>query len=275
VIRAEAIADSVSPWGHRLTTIQATFPRCILSEINTHRSHARNSASSRAVPVRKMLEQVKADPFIPLRWQRAQPGMQGGGELDEMEAFNATQEWLCARNDAIAHAEAFLNSHGIHKTMANRLLEPFAWHAAILSATGDGWANFFAQRCSPLAEIHMQATADAIRAVYDASEPVKVKHGDWHLPYVDPGEDMLPLEVRQKLSAARCARVSYLTHDGRRDQDADLALFEKLVTADPPHWSPLEHQATPAAIGGRQLGNLTGWTQLRHVLSGEAWWVKA
>jgi hypothetical protein len=180
----------------------------------------------------------------------------------------ATLEWLCARNDAVEHAEAFLSSHRIHKTMANRLLEPFAWHTAILTASGDGWQNFFVQRCSPLAEIHMQATADAIRAAYDASEPVKLDVGNWHLPYIDPGENMLPLQVRQHLSAARCARVSYLTHDGRHDQDADLALFAKLVAADPPHWSPLEHQATPTLPGGRRIGNLTGWLQLRHAIGG-------
>lgn len=274
MISAEVIADSISPWGQRLTTIQATFPRQILAEINTHRSHSRNSASSRAVPVRRMVEQVKTDPFIPLRWQSAQAGMQGGDEVDSDCQPSALAAWLHARDAAVLSAEHLLGL-GVHKTMPNRLLEPFAWHTAILSATGDGWANLFAQRCSPLAEIHMEATATAMRAAYDASEPTKLEAGEWHLPYVDPGEDMLPPEVRQRLSAARCARVSYLTHDGRRDQDANLALFEKLVTADPPHWSPLEHQATPAPLSGRQVGNLTGWVQLRHVLSGEAWWVKA
>lgn len=274
MIRAEVIADSVSPWGQRVTTEVVTFPRQILSEVNTHRSHSKSSASSRAVPVRKTLEQVKTDPFIPLRWQSAQAGMQGGAELVGWSAERAVAFWLEARDQAVWHAELLLDL-GVHKTMPNRLLEPFAWHTAIVTATGDGWANLFAQRCSPLAEIHMEATANAMRAAYNASEPVKLDSGEWHLPYVDPGEDMLPLEVCQKLSAARCARVSYLTHDGRRDQDADLALFGKLVTADPPHWSPLEHQATPAPLSGRQVGNLTGWTQLRHVLSGEAWWVKA
>lgn len=270
MIRAEVIADSVSPAGHRVTTLQATFPRQILSEVNTHRSHARNSASSRAVPVRKMLEQVKTDPFIPLRWQRAQSGMQGGDEIDADYLSSARAAWMAARDAAVFSAEHLL-SLGVHKTQPNRLLEPFAWHTAILTATGDGWANFFKQRCSPLADIHMQATAEAIRAAYDAStpRPVDGSGADWHLPYVTADERAATrLHIAQKLSAARCARVSYLTHDGRHDQAADLALYGKLVTADPAHASPLEHQATPASNGARQVGCLTGWAQLRHQVLG-------
>jgi hypothetical protein len=265
MIRAEVIADSISPAGHRLTTIEATFPRQILAEVNTHRSHSRNSASSRAVPVRKMLEQVRTDPFIPLRWQRAQPGMQGGDELPKPLAGEALDVWLAARNQAVAHAEALLQL-GVHKTMPNRLLEPFAWHTAILTATNDGWANFWAQRCSPLAELHMEATAKAMRAAYNASEPREVGGGEWHLPYINDGWDRFEVYTEAdlpRISAARCARVSYLTHDGKRDIHADLNRYKKLVSADPPHWSPLEHPATPA--DGPVLGNFTGWAQLRHL----------
>ncbi len=267
MIRAEVIADSINLWGQRLTTMVATFPRCILAEVNTHRAFSRNSASSRAVPVRRMLEQVRRDPFIPLQWQSAQAGMQGGTGLDDAAAGIALRAWLRARDAAADEAEHLL-ALGLHKTMPNRLLEPFAWHTAIISGTD--WAGFWAQRCSPLAEIHMQATADAMRAVYDASTPVGVDFDEWHLPYVTADERDLPLEMQQKLSAARCARMSYLTHDGRHDQDADLALFEKLATAEPMHASPMEHQATPNRLGNRQVGNLTGWSQLRHRLEAAA-----
>lgn len=264
MIHAEVIVDSINPWGQRVTTEVVTFPRCILSEVNTHRSHSKSSASSRAVPVRRMLEQVETNPFIPMRWQSAQAGMQGGADLDPERAEMARQAWLIARDHAVLAARVLLDVHGLHKTMPNRLLEPFMWHTAILTATDDGWTNLFRQRCSPLAEIHMQATADAMRAAYDASAPIKVDFGGWHLPYIADDEHGLPLDAQQKLSAARCARVSYLTHDGRRDHDEDLRLFEKLATADPIHASPMEHQATPNQFGDQQLGNLAGWSQLRH-----------
>lgn len=265
MIRATVIADSISPAGSRLTTIEATFPRCILAEVNTHRALSRNSASSRAVPVRKMLEQVRANPFIPLRWETAKAGMQGGEPVtNPTEVRHLTDRWLEARDAATRTAEILI-AGGLHKTMPNRLLEPFMWHTAILSGTDDGWSNFWAQRCSPLAEIHMQATADAMRAAYDASTPREIGWGmaDWHLPYVtDEERQRNRLRTAQMLSAARCARVSYLTHDGRRDPAEDLNLYGKLVSADPPHHSPLEHVAAP--VDGPTLGNFTGWAQLRH-----------
>jgi hypothetical protein len=267
VIGAEVIADSVSPAGHRLTTLQVVFPRCILSEINTHRAFSRGSASSRAVPVRKMLEQVRADPFIPLRWQSAQPGMQGGAELTGEAADRARDAWLNARDFAARQAEILLDV-GVHKTMPNRLLEPFAWHTTIISATD--WDGFWVQRCSPLAELHMEATANAMRAAHDASTPTPLGYGEWHLPYVTAEEQQqissMPGASARMVSAARCARVSYLTHDGQRDLGEDVRLFEKLVSARPAHWSPLEHQATPAPTGMIPRGNFTGFEQHRHRL---------
>lgn len=262
------IADSISPARHRLTTVEAKFPRQILAEVNTHRALSRNSASSRAVPVRKMLDQVRTDPFIPLKWQSAQPGMQGGEELDEQDSIEAEHEWLNARDAAVEQAEALLHL-GVHKTMPNRLLEPFAWHTAILSATDAGWTNFFNQRCEAGAEIHMQTLAHEILRAMRRSEPEVVKVGGWHLPYVtraDREYHGYGTQVLCQLSAARCARVSYLTHDGQHSEHADLQLYNKLTSARPPHWSPLEHPARAAVAGERTLGNFDGWHQLRHLV---------
>jgi hypothetical protein len=44
-----------------------------------------------------------------------------------------------------------------------------------------------------------------------------------------------------QISAGRCARVSYLTHEGRRDPVADIELCERLLQAG--HMSPAEHPA--------------------------------
>lgn len=264
MIQAKVIADSVSPEGYRLTTVEAKYPRCIHGEVMTHRTHSRNTRSSRAVPVRKVIEEVKTDPFIPLKWQSAQAGMRGGEEVSAEEAEQATMAWLSARNLAVEYAEELL-ALGIHKTMPNRLLEPFAWHTAILSATAHGWRNFFNQRVHPDAEIHMQATAVAIKDAYDGSRPRFLQWDDWHLPYITEGEvDEHGLAILRKLSVARCARVSYLNHDGEHDVPADVALYNKLTSADPPHWSPLEHVATPARRGVAE-GNFRGWHQLRHL----------
>lgn len=81
---AKILCDSVhSETGVRLTTMEITFPRIVLAEFNTHRVLSRNSASSRAIPISKMIERVKTDPFVPVWWGRNQKGMQAAEELTE------------------------------------------------------------------------------------------------------------------------------------------------------------------------------------------------
>lgn len=79
---------------------------------------------------------------------------------------------------------------------------------------------------------------------------------------------MLP--QAKQVSAARCARVSYLTHDGVRDVREDVHLYQRLVTAVPPHWSPLEHVAAPAAAMKPRRGTSPAGTKLRHLFNERA-----
>lgn len=263
---ARVVSDSVSPWGVRLTTIEVTFHRFVLAEFNTHRVFSRNSASSRAIPFHKQVERVRDHPAIPVEWRAEQKGMQGGDFLEPDKASEAERQWLVARNMAVQAAEN-LASLGVHKSIVNRLLEPFMWHTVIVTATS--WQGFWDQRVSPLAQPEIRVAAEAM--LYDAysrSEPVEVGMGEWHTPYIRE-EDWVearefgdPEDVIRRVSVARCARVSYLTHDGVRSLDKDLELYERLVSADPMHASPLEHVATPDP--GPVLGNFDGWRQMRH-----------
>ncbi len=259
---ARVIEDSIScPYGVRLTTIEVTLHRYMLPELNTHRQLSKNSASSRAIPVHRMMRKVAERPAIPVRWPSERKGMQGGDTIDNPD--KAREIWLAARDAAVVHAEMLVQC-GVHKSVVNRLLEPFVPDTVII--TGTEWDNFWDQRCSPLAQDDIRAAAEAMRAAYDASEPNPVVQGEYHLPYITT-EDRSTIDMRVLpwISAARCARVSYLTHDGRRDPEADLDLFRRLRTAKPPHASPLEHVATPAKDGS---GNFRGWYQLRHLVLG-------
>ncbi len=258
---ATVVLDSTSPAGVRLTTIEVTLHRFVLAELNTHRVFSRNSASSRAIPVAKQIARVVDDPALPIEFGTNQRGMQAAEPLTGDEADAALKHWLAAR-DAAVDAVTALGELNVHKQVANRILEPFMWHTVIITATD--WDGFWQQRCSPLAQPEIRVAAEAMRDAYLASEPVEVADGDWHTPYVRPEDGDLDTEQRKRISAARCARVSYLTHDGRRDLDADLTLYDRLVTADPPHWSPLEHVATPAP--DPVPGNFRGWRQLRHTI---------
>lgn len=262
VPNATIIADSVSPAGVRVTTAEVTLHRFVLAELNTHRVFSRNSASSRAIPVRKQVARVVEDPAIPVEFGSNQRGMQAGEPLAGPAADAARAAWLQARDQAVAAVQQ-LDALGVHKQVTNRLLEPFMWHTVIITATE--WAGFWEQRCSPLAQPEIRVAAEAMQAAYAASTPAAVGPGQWHTPYLREEDGDLDLETAKQVSAARCARVSYLTHDGRRDIAKDLELYERLVTARPPHWSPLEHVATPAEPGTRPPGNLRGWAQLRHM----------
>lgn len=261
-LSATVIADSISPAGHRLTTMEVTFHRFVLAEFNTHRSFSRNSASSRAIPTHKLIQRVKDHPALPVRWPAEQKGMQGGDDLPKLRAVTATRHWLQAAESAVEEAE-FLMDLGVHKSVINRLLEPFMWHTVICSATD--WDGFWEQRCSRLAQPEIAAVAELMREAYDQSTPRGLYTGAWHTPYITEAEQgQFTERERGMISAARCARVSYLTHDGKRDPDADLRLYDRLVTARPPHSSPLEHVATPALPGDRVEGNFLRWHQLRH-----------
>lgn len=265
---AKIILDSVSPWGDRLTTFEINLHRFALPELNTHRLFSRNSASSRAIPVTKTLERVKINPAFPLKWPAEKSGMQGGDELALHDHFAAEDLFEDIHHYAVKRIEEYIAgrpdiSTRLHKSLVNRLLEPFMWHTVIISATS--YEGFFAQRCSPLAQPEIEAPAQLMRSLYESSTPTVIEPGQWHLPYVTgSNEDIPDLEDRKKISAARAARVSYLSHDGIRDTGADLALYDRLVSADPPHWSPLEHVATPERDWN--LGNFKGWEQLRFML---------
>jgi len=281
---ARIVCDSISPKGVRLTTMVVTFPRIVLAEFNTHRMFSRNSASSRAIPVAKQLERVTQDPFIPTYLGKAQKGMQADEELSKQAREIALARWLSARDDAVQHAHR-LAELGLHKQLTNRLLEPFMWHTVVVTATE--WGNFFALRANEMAQPEIRTIAEMMKKLYVSHQPEQLQESEWHLPFIQPSEREIKntVTVRQ-ISAARCARVSYLTHDGKRDLWADIKLYERLVTGG--HMSPLEHVARPFTENevrtrmahpeqeGNQVtnslsfcGNFRGWMQLRKTVTNE------
>ncbi|HEV2739872.1 MAG TPA: FAD-dependent thymidylate synthase [Candidatus Elarobacter sp.] len=261
---ARVLLDSVSPAGVRLTTMEARYPRFIHSEVMTHRVFSRNSSSSRAVPIRKMIDAVRTDPAMPVWWGRNQAGMQALAELDGNARALARAEWQRALEDALAHAERLAASDiNLHKQLVNRILEPFAWITVIITATE--WANFFTQRTHEDAQPELKHIATLMLDAYRGSAPRALAFGEWHTPLVLADEEAaLPLEERLKISVARSARVSYLTHDGSRDHAKDVELYERLVEGGANgHWSPFEHVATPLESAREWSGNFRGWQQFR------------
>lgn len=257
------IADSISPDGKRITTVEAQYPRFIHGEVMTHRVFSRNAMSSRAIPVARMIEQVRNDPAMPGHWGANQPGMQANAEL--VDRTEAIQSWKRAARQAADVAE-HMAAIGLHKQVANRILEPFQWMRTLITSTE--WDNFFELRCHPDAQPEFQVLARMIQVEQSSSTPVvRFYRGpnSWHLPYVSEKErEVYREDVLLKLSTARCARVSYLTHDGETpDIDKDLELYARLVGSSPIHASPCEHQASPAQKAVDISRNFRGWTQHR------------
>lgn len=286
-ISAKVIADSFYPGCPRITTLELRYPRFIHSEFMTHREFSRNASSSRAIPVKKLIQDVEQDPVVPLHWGKNQPGMQARDVLSQSDQNDATAEWLTACAHAINQAKRMADL-GVHKQIVNRILEPFSHISVVVTSTN--WSNFFGLRRHEDAEPHIRMLADAMWEAMKASHPEPKTPGDWHLPYIKEEDyeltwkaDPVVIELMNrsreqtimpallKMSVARCARVSYLNHDGTRNIHKDIELYEKLVGSTPLHASPAEHQASPDPSGryAHKYGNLKGWIQYRKTLPNE------
>lgn len=256
---AKVIADSISPYGVRIITLQLSYPRFIHGELMTHRSFSRNAASSRAVPVQKTIEQVLTNPVIPSYWGKNQSGMQACEELDSADKQKAIAEWLAASKSAVKHAQLLMKI-GVHKQITNRLLEPFQEMHTIVTATE--WDNFYTLRRHPDAQPEMKELADVMWEAMNNSTPTTLNFGEWHLPYVT--ETHGSLEQKRQWSTARCARVSYKTHDNKNPDTAkDEILHDRLLQSK--HFSPFEHQASPAEPN-KFYANFRGWNSYRFIM---------
>jgi thymidylate synthase ThyX len=254
----EIIADSKNKHGQRIITAVATFPRYLLAEVNTHRALTRSSASSRAIRFEKMVESVQNNPFIPQKWQKDHPGMQGTEYFEDVSEIAGFQyAWLKARDLAVEQAKE-LHLSGVTKQICNRLLEPFMYHTALITATE--FENFFALRADDMAEIHLQDVAYKFLEAVNASEPKQLKAGEWHIPFGDDFDEKELSKVsfrtynqqlqvgggmlaKLKISTVRCARISYKVPgtEQKIDYAADLALHDRLASSG--HWSAFEHCA--------------------------------
>lgn len=308
MISAQVICDSISPQERRITTFKLRYPKFIHSEFMTHRVISRNASSSRAIPVSKLIEEVQSEDLRagPVYWGAEQKGMQSGGELTGEALSEVKELWAVAAQSAAFTAQQ-MHARGLHKSLVNRVLEPFS-HINVV-ATATEWENFFGLRLHKDAQPEMRALALVMWQARQASTPRLCKRGDWHLPFVwkeggdeqvldsllPPGnqQGLTPHEQMLRMSVARCARVSYESFETGKPStvEEDLKLFDRLVGAQPLHASPAEHQATPdqfkcmwEVVDGndgsregfegwqheKEWGNFVGWRQFRKMLPGEA-----
>lgn len=264
MIEARIIEDSISPSGVRLTTFSLKYPRFIHAEFMTHRVFSRSASSSRAIPVKKMIDMVDNDWAAPVTFHKNTRGMQGKEVLDTVDQQEAYFYWHVAKKHAVRYAQK-LADLGVHKQQVNRILEPFMHINVVCTATD--YDNFFALRHHHMAQPEIEVLAKRMYEAYVDSKPTELKAGEWHLPYVLEGDN---LEDMIKESVAKCARVSYLNHEGKEPtKEENERLYERLLGSQPIHATPAEHQAMAVADPNVRSGNFRGWIQYRKTLEGE------
>lgn len=284
-----------------MTTMEIEYPRFILAELNTHRMLSKNSASSRAIPVKAMHQHIRENTAGPVHWGVNQAGMKAREALDPSDTVEALLIWHQARDSALDYAMQLADLN-LHKQVTNRITEPWMTMKTVISGTE--WANYFWLRDHPDAQPEIALLANKMHQVYEASTPQLLQPGEWHLPYVkstrlSSGEliyldnEDLPITLRQAqvISASCCAQVSYRKSDDTLDKAEKV--FKMLIESEPAHASPVEHQATPmnpystygydpecweegtthvSRNGDLWSGNLRGWIQFRKLIPNEARW---
>ena len=262
-IKATIVADSYSAVnGKRITTFELEYPRWIHGEILTHRLFSRNAMSSRAVPIEKMIEQVRNDPAVPTHWGKNQSGMQAKEELSGENEYGydlkglLKARWHESAKFQASFAQEF-SDHGLHKQVVNRILEPFQLMKTVVTSTE--FENFFWLRKHEDAQPEIKELAERMYEQLEWNKllTVELDVGDWHTPYYEAGywfkehQDTLgwydkngvSLEDALAISSSCCAQVSYRLLDDSIEKAR--MIYQRLVESEPVHASPFEHCASP------------------------------
>lgn len=298
-ISATVIADSISPEGVRITTLELEYPRFIHAELMTHRVFSRNSASSRAIPIKTMLDTIMFNPAMPVHWGKNQAGMQAKEELEQPQKIRAQALWNTAKSAAVKYSD-MMHEDGVHKQIANRITEPFQHMKVVVTSTE--WNNWDWLRNHPDAQPEIKVLAEKTIEARVNSVPQKLKHGEWHVPYVqtkrhetghleyfDETGKQISAHEAIMISASCSAQTSYRKSDTSLEKAETI--YKRLIESEPCHASPVEHQASvidfsyskagdsntwPVGIthidrdGNFWSGNFRGWVQYRQLVPNNA-----
>lgn len=300
---AKLIKHSMSTRNSKeIWTFELEYPRIVHAEFMTHRLFSRNAASSRAIPIDKLIGLVETELAMPSEWGLNEKGMQAR----LVHQFPKTCEWAWKQASVLAVGSArILQKLGLHKQICNRLLEPFQNIKVVLTTTElDNW---WWLRDHDAADPTIAELARHMRKAVEGSVPLWLAPNEYHVPYVDTTFDgnenivysvngaEVSLDDAIKISTSCCAQVSYRVLD--ESLEKALNIYDQLVTMSPVHASPFEHVATPmltptlhegGTIDPRAMekgehidsngdywsGNFRGWYQYRQSIENNAKWSK-
>lgn len=277
------ILDSVSKDDKRLTSFKLRYPKMVHGDFMTHRVFSRNASSSRAIPTAKL---AAVEMYVP-DFRQNKPGMQPGAYLSDEAQEAAAGHWRAAADRCLLEATRLSDKDGlnVHKQWTNRMLEWFGYINVIVSATD--YDNFIGLReeldddLNPFAQDEIYFQAEGIRKLLAEHEPTRlgwfgpdwfVGREKWHMPFMLPEEQSMSVKDALRVSAARCASISYETVDGKvMTVERANIVCDKLLTAKRVHASPFEHQGVsdPYKQFPDLHGNFDGWIQHRKLIPNE------
>jgi Thymidylate synthase complementing protein len=245
---------------HRLINSSSTYS--LIDDINPFtKDVSRNSASTRAVPVNKIIDKILEDPYIPT-FTRNVKGMQGVEDLSQDKIDKLTEIYIQGMNNAINIA-LWMNEYGAHKQEINGILSPYLKIPILMTATE--WSNFFNLRDHDSTHPDFRCYVVEMKTFLAESKPKIAYEGDFHLPYFS--DDLIYLDNSDILDicAARNARLSYYNFEGTYDIEKDIKLSKNLFD-DPLHGSPFEHNLIAENSKDNYKNFTGGWMSQRMLI---------
>jgi len=288
MIKAKIVQDSSLPTGERLLTFSVMYGRLIHSELLRHRAASHSVKSSRAIPTHKYRAEVMENIYVPVKFGTKKKGMQAG-EPTFLTKFYGEKIWKLSSKFA-CFFHWMMEKFGIHKEVANRVLEPYVWVEETITVEADALKEIANLRIHDDAQEDVRRIVEEMVYEMDRSTPVELNQGQWHVPYVvrrqvenemiytDNNGNKLTLDQAIVCSAARCARSSYANHDNSMSSyDKDIGLAKQLVGSEPMHLSPFEHQARPFTDDtekSQYSSNFRNFFQQRKAIENSLWHVE-
>ena len=278
LIKAEIITHSKRlNTNEELITYKLIYPRIIHSELMTYSMMSVNSASSRAIPVNKLIEVIEKTPFYPISYQKKHSGMQGTDYFTTEEDIKTCHSlWEESMQESIRVAKKMLE-FGISKQIINRTLESYQYHCCLMTGTRESFEHLFNQRCpvypggckswkelcdldsnyimeTPLierlkvnkgqAEIHFMDLAEKMYNALNESTPDELSIGGYHIPFykdIISSEGELGIDNLIAMSVALTARVSYtsISDDNKLTLERATNIYNHCLENG--HWSVFEH----------------------------------
>lgn len=272
---SKVIAHSISSLGNEIITYEVTIPKWMVAEWNTHKVEIeRNSASSRAVPTKVIIDMIEEFPCLPI-WRYNQSGMTPAGPLNEEDTEYANKVWLETRDlviEQVQKLQSLPSGRSVAKGTANRPLEFVMWTKVVTTFTGGGKIginNFFGLRDTEAAQPEFGVVAHMMHDQWHSSKPVERL---WHLPYITGELEGIGIKTEEELeklgidlaimSSARCGRVTHYRQGLEYSLEEDISRGKSF--ADNGHFSPLRHASR--AGDNKWYGNFYGWEQVSKII---------